>query len=440
VLTAVVVVVIVVAVIFVAQLLSTMLKGDKQKNDFTMPNVVGMDYNYANSLYSNVLVFEIESREYSDADENVIIEQSIPADSEFNKGDTLRVKVSLGQETVEVPDVVNINSDLAVDQLRARNIEFTITKISDPSIAEGYVIKTEPEAGTMIHKNKDFKVVLYVSMGSNANKITVKDYTKKDINDAKAVAEYDMLKVRTEQKNSYEKEGIVVEQSLEVGSEVDEGTEIVLYVSNGVAPDGEIPYTIRFPDGVSGRFVVSFIMRDEEGKTTTVETPNLPAPPLSEYTQSVEGAGEKVSVTVSVTNLNTFANAIIGTYTFDFASGSYTTDSEDFNSAFQAIGAFPALKIPNVVGMNYDSATSMYGDFSFAVDPNWEYSSTVPYNSIIRQYPEAGTETSSGATITVVLSLGPEPQQTTTQEPYVEPTEPETENGGGDEPGENTWE
>lgn len=433
VLTAVVVVVIIVAVIFVAQLLSTMLKGDKQKNDFTMPNVVGMDYNYANSLYSNVLVFEIESREYSDADENVIIEQSIAPDAEFNKGDTLRVKVSLGQETVEVPDVVNINSDLAVDQLRARNIEYTITKISDSTVQEGYVIKTEPEAGTMIHKNKDFKVVLYVSMGANANKIKVKDYTKKEVEDAKAVAEYDLLKVKTEPKNSYEKEGMVVEQSIEAGTEVEEGTEIILYVSNGVAPDGSIPFRIVLPDGASGRYTISFILRGEDGKTSTVGGNNtIFLPQQTEYTEDVEGAGEDVSVTVMLTNLANNANAVIGTYTFNFASGSFTTDSEDIYKAFESVGAFPAPTIPNLVGQNYDY---IYQNDNFTISiAGWEYSDTVPKNYVIRQSPEAGAESSNGATIYVTLSDGPEP--TTEPEPIV--TQP-TEEQPSEEPSESEY-
>lgn len=51
--------------------------------------------------------------------------------------------------------------------------------------------------------------------------------------DACTLAEYAGLKPRTEFKASYEEEGMVIEQSLSEGEEVDMGTEIIFYVSSG---------------------------------------------------------------------------------------------------------------------------------------------------------------------------------------------------------------
>lgn len=339
VLTAVVVVVIIVAVIFVATLLSGLLKGSGKKNDFTMPDFIGKDYNEAVSEYGNNIKFEVVGSEYSEYDENAIIEQSIEPDTEFNKGDTLKVKISKGMETTEVPNCVDMNQEMAKDLLNQRGLKPEIKQSTDRDVKKGYVIKTEPKEGTSVHKGST--VILYVSMGANLDQVVVKDYTGKDIEDAVAIAEYDGLKVKTDKKHSYEKEGIVVEQSIKKGEKVDAETEIILYFSDGIAPDGEIPFTIPFPSDANGRFVIDFVIVGEDGKTNTVSTPTLLVPEQGSVEQVIQGSGENVRVSVMLTNLNNNARATIGTYYFNFATQSIVTQSEDIYGAFEAVGGFP---------------------------------------------------------------------------------------------------
>ena len=138
-------------------------------------------------------------------------------------------------ETVEMPDVTNMHSGLAKDQLAVLGLECEIRETENIEITPDYVISTEPEAGTEVQKGET--VVLYVSTGIDAigvdnDDISVDNYVGMIANDAVAFAEYAGLKPVIEFKESPEEKGNVIEQSIETGSTVDVGTEIIFYVSN----------------------------------------------------------------------------------------------------------------------------------------------------------------------------------------------------------------
>lgn len=339
VLTAVVVVVIIVAVIFIATLLSGLLKGGDKRSKLEMPDVVGMDFNDAVNMWGTNLQFQEDGQEYNPAEPGTIISQSIEAGAEFRKGDVVKVKISKGQETVEVPNCVNMNQEIAKDQLRKRGLEVEVRNSSSAEVQKGYVISSEPEAGTTVHKGQT--ILLYVSMGAEAGQVKVDDYVKMSVDDAVTMAEYKGLKPKTELVASYEDEGKVVKQSIDKGEKVEIGTEIVFQVSNGKKPDGVIAFTVPFPAEANGRFAIDFILRDEEGKVKPVSSGNFICPEMSSITTDIEGSGEHVSVQAMLTNLNNNARAQIGSYTFNFATQSYSSDgNEDIWGAFSQVGGF----------------------------------------------------------------------------------------------------
>ncbi|MBP3242757.1 MAG: Stk1 family PASTA domain-containing Ser/Thr kinase [Ruminococcus sp.] len=338
VLTAIVVVVIIVAVIFIGTLLSTLLKDNKDNNDWKMPNLIGMDFNDAVALYGNNIQLQEDGKEYNEAEPGVIIEQSLEEGAEFKKGVTVKVKISKGMETVEVPDVVNMNADLAKDQMKMRDLVVEVKNSSSADVQKGYVIKTEPAASEVVHVGST--VILYVSMGSDQGQISVDDYVGWKVDEATVHAEYRGLKVVTKDVASYEKEGTVVKQSIEKNEKVEVGTEIVFEYSNGKVPDGEIPFTIPFPSDANGRFVLSFMIKNDDGTITTQETPTFFVPEMLSITQNVQGSGEEVYVTVMLTNLNSGARATLGTYWFNFADNTTSTETEDIVGAFTQVGGF----------------------------------------------------------------------------------------------------
>ena len=339
VLTAVVVVVIIVAVIFVVTLLSGLIRNSGNRGDKSMPDLYGWDYQQALSAYGNTIKFEVEGTEYNEADPNTIIKQSIEPGDVFSKGDVCKVTLSMGMETVEVPRVKDLNVELAKAQLTERGIVADIRKQSDANVKPNYVIKSEPEEGTEVHKGST--VILYVSMGANAEQFEMEDYVGLTIDDATMRAGYKNLKVETELIPSYEKKDKVVDQDPPKGTKIEGGSSIKLYVSDGTIPDGKVDITIPLPSDANGRFSIDFILTDEKGKTTAQSSGNIICPDMSSVPMTLDGSGQNVSVRARLTNLSTQQNAVLGTYTFNFATGKYTTESEDIYGAFQAVNGFP---------------------------------------------------------------------------------------------------
>ena len=84
-------------------------------------------------------------------------------------------------------------------------------------------------------------------------------------------------------------------------------------------------------------------------------------------------------------------------------------------------------EVPDVSTQNppLDDATTTLTDAGFKVRTRQQPSATVPEGSVIRQFPEPGTQRSTGATITLVVSTGagtPTPSPTETPTPTPTPT------------------
>lgn len=71
---------------------------EEDEDDLRMPDLVGMDFNEAQEQYGSSITLMIEEMEYSDEDENIIVEQDISPDTKISKGDKVNVKLSLGKE------------------------------------------------------------------------------------------------------------------------------------------------------------------------------------------------------------------------------------------------------------------------------------------------------------------------------------------------------
>ena len=339
VLTAVLVVVIIVAVIFFASLLTGLLgSGGGVGNTKTMPNLIGKNYNIVAQEYGDVLRFEVSGSEYNEADVNTIIKQSIDPGAVFRKNDVCKVTLSLGTQTVEVPRVVNFNADIAKSQLTERGLEAKIVKTSDGEVKANYVIKSEPAEGEEVPKGS--QVILYVSIGVNAEEMKMEDYVGLSIKEATLKAGYRKLTVKTEPEPSYEKKDQVIRQEPEKGEVINAGDTIILYFSDGTIPDGKVDFSVNFPNEAYGRFSIDFVYND--GKKTKSESSGVILCPEwgNSYSTVIDGSGKNVTVKAYLTNLTNNKKTQLGTYTFDFANNKFTRDSEDVWNAFNAVDGF----------------------------------------------------------------------------------------------------
>ena len=68
------------------------------------------------------------------------------------KGAEVKIKVSSGAQKITIPDFSNQEATQVYAELKNMGLEYTESRMNHPSIASGYVIKTEPTKGlSLIH-------------------------------------------------------------------------------------------------------------------------------------------------------------------------------------------------------------------------------------------------------------------------------------------------
>lgn len=335
-LTAVAIALILAAVIFfVAYIVRYFDKDGGENNEHLMPNLVGMDIEEAEAEYT-YLKINISSQEYSEYEEGIIYEQDVQENRPIKSGQIVNVNVSKGIKTVKVPDVSNLTSEAAVLTLKGMGFLTTINNREDAEVSEGYVISTEPAANTEVRPGET--IVVYVSTGSEDSTARVPDLVGYDYEYAATTLEGRGFVVSKVEADSNEEEGIVIGQSVDPHDVVEKGTEIVLTVSNGVAPAA----SIELPIDINSKAVGSYQF------TTLVEGVNTDMKQIDDITLTggvvrvtVSGTGTK-SVAVKVKNIANGQEAIIAKFNVDFTAKDYST--LEFNSnAFDEIGGIPVV-------------------------------------------------------------------------------------------------
>jgi len=74
-----------------------------------------------------------------------------------------------------------------------------------------------------------------------------------------------------------------------------------------------------------------------------------------------------------------------------------------------SLGPVPEVEIPNLVGTDVTSAEVLLTSLGLYYEEFYDYSPTVPMNAIMSQSPAASQEATVGSTVSIVISLGPDP-------------------------------
>ncbi len=155
--------------------------------------------------------------------------------------DAVKLVVSLGPETVNVPDLQGYKLDKARAVLKDSGLEPGMkTETFDDDVPKGFVISSDPGDGTKVRSGS--AVALTVSKGSP---VDVPDVTGESLADAKADLEGAGLKVKvaSARVNSEFDAGQVARQSPTEGRQAAEGDTVTLTLSKG-------PEMIEVPDVV----------------------------------------------------------------------------------------------------------------------------------------------------------------------------------------------
>ena len=183
------------------------------------------------------LQIRIEQEYSDDIEEGKVIRTEPVADTTLSEGQEVVLYISLGREikTGFMPNIVDIDEDLAVRTLNNQNLDLDIQveHIFDSNIQEGNVIKTDPEKGDPLKTGQTVK--LYISKGPETAEMP--DLVGKDLDTAKSLLEYAGFKApEVEEVFDSSEPGTVVRQSHTKKTQVDIAETIKLQVSKGPEP------------------------------------------------------------------------------------------------------------------------------------------------------------------------------------------------------------
>ncbi len=200
-------------------------------DDVNLPNFVNMTKTEAEQTATNAgLQLEVTEEFSSDVEAGKVISQEPQfVDGYLVKdGSTVKIVVSKGENIKVVPDVVGKTREEAEQAVKAEEFEVKVVEEANSKVQAGYVIRQDPEADEKVNAGET--VTIYVSTG--IKQITMEHVVGEKEADAKKILtdlgfEVDIVYEEDTSKD----DGVVLKQSLDVGTTVDEGTEVTLTVN-----------------------------------------------------------------------------------------------------------------------------------------------------------------------------------------------------------------
>ena len=129
-----------------------------------VPNVVGRTENDAVNLLKNAGLEFRKTYEYSDSvDAGTVISQNPGKNESVEEGTTVTIVISQGQESVEVPNVINLTQKEGQKELANAGLKYAVNTEYSDTVEEGYIIKQSVDAGKKVAKGKT--ITITVSLG-----------------------------------------------------------------------------------------------------------------------------------------------------------------------------------------------------------------------------------------------------------------------------------
>ena len=207
----------------------------------TMVNFVGKTVEEAEKeIKEKNLNLTIRVSEYVSSEEfakDQIVEQDYKEGEIVDRSTTVTVKVSTGSNKLVIPtDLEGKTEQEARRALRSAgftNVANTVQEQNHDTIAENMVIGTSPAAGSSV--DKEAEITLIISKGPASRPVEVPSLYKMSEESARAALDEKKLilgSIEKEYSDDVEK-GLVMSQSVDAGSTVEEGTTINITISRG---------------------------------------------------------------------------------------------------------------------------------------------------------------------------------------------------------------
>ena len=233
-----------------------------------IPNLVGITREEAEKAISDrkLQLGEVKEEYNSEYEKGKVISQDPPYRENYNikEGTTIKFVVSLGIEETTVPKVVGLKQEEAIKALEDAKLKYEIKEENSKKVEAGYVIEQETEAEKTV--NAGDKVVIHVSLG--VKKISVPSVLGKSEKDAtKALKDVGLKVVTTTDEDSSKDNDTVLKQSVDAGTEVEEGTSVTITI-NSITQTKNATLTINVKSILGGKYTTETKdtgKKDEEG-------------------------------------------------------------------------------------------------------------------------------------------------------------------------------
>lgn len=209
-----------------------------------VPKIVGLNKDEAKKIIEEKnLVFQIVSVENSDKPEGTVIKASPQEGSSVKVKSEVRVVVSGGKEKLKVPDLHNIDLEVAKDILNRYDLKLgNVSYEYNNNVSKNSVIRQSPEKGNEIELNSSVNLV--ISKGPEIKYYTVPNLNGKTIDQAKNIlgnANLTLGNQRVVETSDKNLDGKIFAQTIEADTQVKEGTSVSIsyytYKEPEVKPD-----------------------------------------------------------------------------------------------------------------------------------------------------------------------------------------------------------
>ena len=200
--------------------------------DVELPNFVGMTETQVKSS-DYKFKYDIEYIYNDEYEKDTVFAQSPKSPRTVKENSTVKLKVSKGVMTSEMPDLKNYTRSEAQKILSGLGVNVAIETEDTKSVPNGNVIRTDPEAGTVVTSGSLVTIYVAIDQELRTNKVP-NVVGAEDIETAqKAITAAGMRVGALTYKESHDPEGTIIGQSPEGGKEAAIGTSITLIISEG---------------------------------------------------------------------------------------------------------------------------------------------------------------------------------------------------------------
>ena len=265
---------------------------NKTSDEIVLPNFVGKIYASdieSNSEYAD-LTFEITYGNVPSKQPGEVLRQTPAAGMTVKKGKTVSLTVNGEAEQVVVEDVKGYKQQDAYDALKELNLSPKIQAVADDDTAVGYVVKTDPAAGSTVSTGTT--VTIYVSSGPSTESAVIPNIVGYQYSAAKEELEAAGFVVTAEYDDESDKdENTVLSVSPNEGEKAKKGSVVTVTVSSGKGAQQDVYYDIPLPGGVSDDLTMKIYV---DGTLIETRTVNPSTSPYSNMTFTGKGRSNLV--------------------------------------------------------------------------------------------------------------------------------------------------